>query len=795
MSAPRARALLAAGLAAALLAPAAAHADHRRLVQVSAGGNDEVAASWGGATPDGTKAYFGTPEPLVAADTDGVSDVYVRTRNTTDLVSLPEPVDADGDRAAGFSGVNPLGSAVAMLSSDPLTADDDDGSADLFERIGGHTYLVTAPDDSDVLLHTSPTYAGMSDDGAHVLFLSGERLARGDRDDSVDLYERYDGHTVRLSQGTINGSGRFGVGPGGGVRLISVDGSRAFFETREALLDEDTDASTDVYMRSGGTTTLVTATSTAIAGDMTLRQTTPDGAHVYFQTNEAIDPADVDDRIDAYHADVATDGTVSIHLDSPGAGAPDATDVDFQRGTDDGTHVFFTTYERLTPADTDAFSDLYQTTGGVTTLESTGPNGGNSGPDDQVFSGINPAGTRVYVRTKERLTPDDTDFADDVYERFEGVTRRVTVSERQDNGPYAASLAGASPDGTRILFQSAGPLTADDVDHEDDLFERVDGATRLLTGGTLDLPEIYRGVSDDARHVFFTSAERLLPSDTDSSVDVYESRVNTPPAIAEDLAASDADGDALTSATVAVTGGFVAGEDRLVAAGVDGLTATAEPDGHAITFTGAAGDDAFTAALRGVALEPGPTPGTRTIAFTTSDDLDTSAAVERTVTVDPPAPSAGDGGATTTTTTPATTETTPADAPAAGPPPRDVVAPGTSVAGISDGALFTPRTAPRTITVDVADDPSGLLMLKLRITRRLGDRCWSWSRTHGAFRRIRCGSRGWFYRAATAAPFTFDAHAKLPPGRYVLDVQAIDRAYNRTPGARGRSRIVFTVRR
>src|SRR3954447_26248536 len=49
----------------------------------------------------------------------------------------------------------------------------------------------------------------------------------------------------------------------------------------------------------------------------------------------------------------------------------------YRGASSDGTRVFFQTTESLVSADTDSSMDVYQRSGGTTTLLSTGPNGGN----------------------------------------------------------------------------------------------------------------------------------------------------------------------------------------------------------------------------------------------------------------------------------------------------------------------------------------------------------------------------------------------------------------------------------
>src|SRR3954465_15861508 len=90
---------------------------------------------------------------------------------------------------------------------------------------------------------------------------------------------------------------------GAGLNVVagaSADGSRAFFDTRSALVPEDTDSTDDVYMRENGETTLVTQTTSATPSDIVLRQVDASGQHVFFQTYEQLVPEDTDTTRDVY---------------------------------------------------------------------------------------------------------------------------------------------------------------------------------------------------------------------------------------------------------------------------------------------------------------------------------------------------------------------------------------------------------------------------------------------------------------------------------------------------------------
>jgi hypothetical protein len=104
------------------------------------------------------------------------------------------------------------------------------------------------------------------------------------------------------------------------------------------------------------------------------------------------------------------------------------------------------------------------------------------------------------------------------------------------------------------------------------------------------------------------------------------------------------------------------------------------------------------------------------------------------------------------------------------------------------------KFSPRLIHIAVAESGSGVRTVKLRLTRRLGNRCFSYSGKRERFLGAKCGT-GFFFTVSSKSDFTYLLPEKLPRGHYVLDVGAIDNAFNRDAvGVRGRNRSVFDVR-
>jgi hypothetical protein len=130
---------------------------------------------------------------------------------------------------------------------------------------------------------------------------------------------------------------------------------------------------------------------------------------------------------------------------------------------------------------------------------------------------------------------------------------------------------------------------------------------------------------------------------------------------------------------------------------------------------------------------------------------------------------------------------------------RDLEAPQASILDLHDGQVFAKGNGPRTLRGQVghgAGDPSGVLMVKLRLTRNDHGRCSYFSGRSERFIGTRCGAKhGFWFRLGDRPDWSYLLPSRLARGRYVLDVNAIDKAGNRDDlRRRGGNRVVFTVR-
>lgn len=518
-----------AGVAAALAVAAivvpcgSAGADHNTIERISTGpigGNGTVSATFRGASADGTRAVFQTSEKLVAADTDSATDVYERAGGVTSLVSTG-PAGGNGAFSATYAGLSATGARVVFRTAEPLVATDSDEAVDLYERAAGVTTLISTGS-SGGNADFNAIFNAISEDGSRVFFSSDERLISADNDNESDIYQRTGGATTLVSTGPADAN----LGVPATFAGMSRDGTRVFFHSDEPLTSSDFDNTQDVYERTGTTTTHVSIGPAGGNGnedfdyDAAFEGASADGTRVWLYTDEVLTADDTDVAGDVYQR---AGGTL-VRLSTGPAGGNGAQHAFFGGASDDGTRVFFDTQESLTAGDTDAATDVYERTGGTTTLVSTGPAGGN-GAFFSSFQAVSSDGARVIFHTAEPLVPGDSDSHQDVYRREAGVTTLVSTGPAGGNGAFAATFKGASRDAWRVFFETSEHLVAAAGGTFPDLYERAQSGTTLLstgpTGGAGNFFAFFAFASADGTRVFFETAEALGSGDADSSQDTY----------------------------------------------------------------------------------------------------------------------------------------------------------------------------------------------------------------------------------------------------------------------------------
>lgn len=467
------------------------------------GGNDAVDALFQSSSEDGSRVVFQTAEPLVAADTDRKTDVYVREvgAGSPELVSVGE-ADQNGAAVASFAGATPDGKEVFFVTTESLSTSDQDEETDIYERDleTGETHLVSVPAAgcSSCDANAFPAFSGVSAGGQRVFFATTGKLSPADTDFAIDIYARDlpNGSTELVSEGSGSCLPACGNDSADDAVFIgsSSDGSKVFFETTESLVESDVDIANDVYRRSGGVTTLISPGTEDKPANVARENVTfrpaisADGSKVFFQTTEPL-LVDSDEANDVYEYSGG-----GIQQVTPNGCSGGGCGASFDAITPDGSTLVFSSEEQLVAADTDSAQDLYvvSTSGGSPVLASTGeasclPGCGNSSLFPAVFDRIATDGSVLLFGSEEQLAGLDEDSDADMFARElgGGETAMVTLP---GNCPILtgcdAGFAGSSSDALHVFFLTPERLDSEaDKDSEVDLYERDRelGVTRLVS--------------------------------------------------------------------------------------------------------------------------------------------------------------------------------------------------------------------------------------------------------------------------------------------------------------------------
>jgi hypothetical protein len=127
---------------------------------------------------------------------------------------------------------------------------------------------------------------------------------------------------------------------------------------------------------------------------------------------------------------------------------------------------------------------------------------------------------------------------------------------------------------------------------------------------------------------------------------------------------------------------------------------------------------------------------------------------------------------------------------------KDRRAPRGKILSIREGQRFNKGKGPRGLRGTVTPDPSGIAAVRLRLTRNDRTYCSTYDARRERFAAMkRCGAkRGTWFSVGNREQWSYLLPAPLGRGRYVLDLQARDRAGNAdTLLQRTRTRVVFKV--
>jgi hypothetical protein len=399
---------------------------------------------------------------------------------------------------------------------------DRDSQTDLYEIVRGKVRLVTSDPKFGGICESSKcnfSFASAAAGGSVVFVGSSARLTSEDQDSSWD-YFRIEGNQVSLVTGGPRAGGIDSKGAEA-FDLVPGTSNEVYFQTTEPLVDEDTDSTVDIYRHTASGTELVSdwpskagesygpieiAFSKAVPGRLylTARQfwfgTDPgdesvvylvdpgqdpvlvgrgslwnssfggesaDGSTVYFTSDEALDPLDLDDDPDVY---AWNDGSVSMV--SVGNVASPPLDDEDPYGDNRVVHVsangdvLFLSTDQISSQDTDDYADLYRRSGDSVEFLSHG-SGRESSTERLPEIRVLDDGKRILMTTAESWLPTDKDDNNDLYElKDDRLTLLSGLRDGYDGniGPLEGPVPLQALSGGKYLFTTNGALTNDDGD-------------------------------------------------------------------------------------------------------------------------------------------------------------------------------------------------------------------------------------------------------------------------------------------------------------------------------------------
>jgi hypothetical protein len=347
----------------------------------------------------------------------------------------------------------------------------------------------------------------LSADGRHLIFGSAAKFEPDANDSGVTIYDRnlITGTTHVVSKSP---DGSTLAGAGIGALDVSSDGSRILVGRKTATDAEGNDY-WHLYMNIGDSPSTVDvmagATNGALYGGMSA-----DGSKVYFTSADKLLPADTDESADVYGADIGASGTASLRLISVGSSTA-CTPV----GNSDRVH--------------------WNAVGATADCGAVAVGGGG---------GIASASGDAYFLSPELLDGSAGMLNQpNLYLGVPGEGPRFVATLEPDNPLVRDAVAAAAdretadfqvtPSGKDAVLTSALALGAVDATGEAEVFryhaptQQIDCAScsptnaTNLTGSGGALASNGLSITDDGR-VFFTTLVALVLKDTNNKLDAYE---------------------------------------------------------------------------------------------------------------------------------------------------------------------------------------------------------------------------------------------------------------------------------
>ena len=501
-------------------------------------------------------------------DSNGVDDVFLWSRSTGQITLLSAVGNQSADGFSGAPVINQNGSVVAFTSASqnllgPGISDNDGSGQDVFvwTRASGVATLVS--------LNLAGTGTGnrgsgnpvVSRDGSYIAFVStASDLAINDKNGfQADVFV-YGVNTGSLDLVSVDPTGFSSTtGSVNGTPSISADGSRIAFSTSAALLPNDTNSVSDIYLwqrDAGGNVTIslesINTTGQAGNGISGAPVLSADGKAIAFVSAASdLVAGDSNGVQDVFWRDLSTSpaGTGTRLISHNGSTLGNGASNNPVLSLDGQTVAFASVATNLVANDTNGQSDIFAYSVASDALTLASQEQGVTPPTvgDGIAANLALSGNGQFVlfsSSSTNLVPQDTDGINDVFS-FDLLAQSLSVVSQRDpnlnsvtgQGSSTVSLgnSSSSADGRYVVFTSAvDNLVTGDSNGKTDVFLRdttlpsTDPASiRLIShisGGTTSGNDssLSPVISADGNYVVFVSyASNLVAGDTNGQPDVF----------------------------------------------------------------------------------------------------------------------------------------------------------------------------------------------------------------------------------------------------------------------------------
>jgi hypothetical protein len=356
---------------------------------------------------DGSKIFFVSPDPTTreygATDPscEGAPQLYMRDSATATTVDISCPAhvpDPDSCGRATYVGASADGSRVFFTTSTELTADalGTGHDEELYEYDTQTGALARVSRGASGTAAGEVEYALPSADGSTVYIVAAGVLAPGGSPGLGHVY-RYDTATGKTTYVA------FGVQTNCGnecYRAHGYDSEHQFYTTPDGR-----------FLLFGSTATLTGYQNTTERYQELYLYDSADGRLVCVSCNPSGAPqTPPSNKISGVSVFNAEGAKFSDFIGTSVDQAPP------RPMSDDGSYVFFMSYEKLVPQATNEQVDVYEWHDGQISLISGGVD-----PTSSVLIGTSPDGHDAYFLTAAKLVAQDTDEEDDIYDaRIDG---------------------------------------------------------------------------------------------------------------------------------------------------------------------------------------------------------------------------------------------------------------------------------------------------------------------------------------------------------------------------------------